>query len=147
MRDRLTKEQRSWNMSRIRGKDTAPETRVRSVLHQMGYRFRLHRKDLPGNPDIVFVRRRIALFVHGCFWHGHGCHLFKWPQTNGIFWRDKINSNKRKDIRSEKALRAAGWRVLTIWECGLRGRTKVEPNVLLKKVTRWLRSSRPVAQL
>jgi DNA mismatch endonuclease, patch repair protein len=118
MPDRLTKERRSWNMSRIRGKDTSPEKRVRSELHRMGYRFRLHRKDLPGNPDIVFVSRRIALFVHGCFWHRHrGCKNCTTPTNNRRFWLEKLEGNTARDKRNRQALRKLGWRTMVIWEC------------------------------
>ena len=118
MQDRLTKERRSWNMSRIRGKDTAPERRVRSMLHGMGYRFRLHRKDLPGKPDIVFVSRRVALFVHGCFWHRHkGCKNCTTPTNNREFWTTKLNRNATRDKTNRKALRKLGWSSFVIWEC------------------------------
>lgn len=118
MRDRLTKERRSWNMSRIRGKDTTPEKRVRSLLHRMGYRFRLHRKDLPGNPDIVFVSRRVALFVHGCFWHRHqGCKNCTTPTNRRKFWTDKLEGNRLRDQRTRRALHALGWKTFVLWEC------------------------------
>lgn len=118
MRDRLTKERRSWNMSRIRGTDTLPEKRVRSQLHRMGYRFRLHRKDLPGNPDIVFVSRHIAVFVHGCFWHRHRrCKNCTTPTNNRNFWIDKLEGNAARDSRNRQTLRRLGWRTIVIWEC------------------------------
>lgn len=118
MRDRLTKERRSWNMSRIRGKDTSPEKRVRSELHRMGYRFRLHRRDLPGNPDLVFVSRRVALFVHGCFWHRHPrCENCTTPTNNRKFWINKLEGNAARDKRNRQALRKLGWKTITIWEC------------------------------
>lgn len=118
MRDRLTKERRSWNMSRIRGKDTTPERRVRSMLHGMGYRFRLHRKELPGKPDIVFVSRRVALFVHGCFWHRHrGCKNCTTPTNNREFWTEKLEGNAARDKTNRQALRKLGWSSFVIWEC------------------------------
>jgi DNA mismatch endonuclease (patch repair protein) len=118
MRDRLTKERRSWNMSRIRGKDTSPEKRVRSALHRMGYRFRLHRKDLPGKPDIVFVSRRVALFVHGCFWHRHrGCKNRTTPTNRRAFWVNKLEGNATRDKRNRLDLRKRGWKTFVIWEC------------------------------
>src|SRR5882762_6318653 len=119
MRDRLSKERRSWNMSRIRGKDTSPEKRVRSQLHRMGFRFRLHRKDLPGNPDIVLPRLRKIVLVHGCFWHGHECGK-SMPKSNVEFWTAKLDGNIRRDIKNARLLRAVGWKVLIIWECELR---------------------------
>jgi len=118
MRDRLTKERRSWNMSRIRSKDTLPEKRVRSMLHRMGYRFRLHRKDLPGRPDVVFVSQRVVLFVHGCFWHRHtGCKNCTTPTNNRSVWVAKLDGNATRDKRNRRALRKAGWKSLVIWEC------------------------------
>ena len=118
MRDRLTSQHRSWNMSRIRGKDTLPEKRVRSELHRMGYRFRVHRKDLPGIPDIVFVSRRVVLFVHGCFWHRHrGCKNCTTPKNNREFWVQKLEANAARDKTNRHALRKLGWRTLVVWEC------------------------------
>jgi DNA mismatch endonuclease (patch repair protein) len=118
MRDRLSKERRSWNMSRIRGKNTLPEMRVRSLLHRMGYRFRLHRTDLPGKPDVVFVSQRVALFVHGCFWHRHpGCKNCTSPTNNRTFWRQKLEGNAARDKRNRNALRKLGWISVVIWEC------------------------------
>lgn len=147
MADVLTPEQRSLCMSRIRGKDTKPEILIRKGLFALGFRFRLHSRHLPGSPDLVLRKYRAVIFVHGCLWHGHRCPLFKWPQTNGTFWRNKIETNQRNDVRSQEALRAAGWRVLTIWECALRGRNKLDPSTLLKRISRWLESRRTTGQL
>lgn len=107
-------------MSGIRGKDTKPEIIVRHALHRAGFRFRLHRKDLPGKPDIVLPKYHTVIFVHGCFWHGHGCRYFKVPKTRTDFWLDKIMANAKRDRQQEDALRAAGWRVFTVWECDIR---------------------------
>src|ERR1700752_426596 len=115
MADVLTREQRRLNMSRIRGRNTKPETRLRSALHAQGLRFRLHRRDLPGSPDIVFVAPKVAIFVDGCFWHGCPEHGVK-PRTNGRFWSDKIKGNQERDRKATKKLRALGWRVVRIWE-------------------------------
>ncbi|MBT3429989.1 MAG: DNA mismatch endonuclease Vsr [Proteobacteria bacterium] len=116
--DRISPEKRSWNMSRIRGKDTKPELRVRSQLHRMGYRFRLHRKDLPGRPDIVLPKYATVIFVHGCFWHRHkGCRFAYTPKTRVEFWETKFEQNVRRDRRNEAALRKRGWRIIRIWEC------------------------------
>jgi DNA mismatch endonuclease, patch repair protein len=105
-------------MSRIRGKDTKPELRVRSQLHRMGYRFRLHRKDLPGRPDIVLPKYDTVIFVHGCFWHRHkGCRFAYTPKTRVEFWETKFEQNVRRDRRNEAALRKRGWRIIRIWEC------------------------------
>ena len=118
MVDVLTKSQRQYCMSRIRGKDTKPEMIVRRLIHAMGYRYRLHRRDLPGCPDVVFPGRRMIIFVHGCFWHRHNCRLGRpAPRTRPKFWKDKLDGNKQRDVRNRKALRCLGWQVLTIWEC------------------------------
>jgi len=107
-------------MQAVRSKDTAPEIAVRSLLHGMGYRFRLHRKDLPGTPDIVLPGRRAAIFVHGCFWHGHGCRIGQLPKSRLDYWLPKIEANRERDRRKGGALEAAGWRVLTVWQCEIR---------------------------
>lgn len=121
MVDRLTPERRSWLMSRVRGKHTKPEMIVRRAAHALGLRFRLHRKDLPGRPDLVFPRHKVALFVHGCFWHRHpGCRLASTPKTRTEFWQSKFDANVARDIRVAEQLRAACWRVVTIWECETR---------------------------
>ena len=138
MADVLTPEQRRLNMSRIRGKDTKPELVLRRGLHALGLRFRLHRKDLPGRPDIVFPRYRAAVLVHGCFWHGHDCPLFKLPATRLEFWEAKIEGNRARDLRDVAALAAAGWRVLVVWECALKGPARLPVDVVLARVTSWL---------
>jgi DNA mismatch endonuclease, patch repair protein len=115
--DTLTKAQRSKNMARIGSKDTVPERAVRSLVHSMGYRFRLHRADLPGKPDLVFPARRKVIFVHGCFWHGHKCPRGRAPSSNTEFWNAKIAGNKKRDRKSTAALRAMGWSVLSVWQC------------------------------
>ena len=116
--DTLTPERRSWNMSRIRSSDTTPERLVRSLLHRMGYRFRLHRKDLPGRPDIVLPRYRTVVLVHGCYWHRHpDCHLAYTPKSNREFWLTKFAENVRRDSRQYEELGALGWRVMVVWEC------------------------------
>ncbi len=118
MPDVLTPEQRSRCMTAIRGKNTKPEMIVRLLTHRMGYRFRLHRKDLAGKPDLVFASRRKIVFVHGCFWHQHpGCRFATRPATRSEFWAEKLDGNRERDIRTERELREAGWDVLVIWEC------------------------------
>lgn len=111
---------RSAVMARIRSKDTAPEMAVRRALHAAGLRYRLHRRDLPGRPDLVFPARRVALFVHGCFWHQHGCRLSHAPASRLEYWGPKLRRNKERDGANGAALAAAGWTVLTIWECEAR---------------------------
>lgn len=121
MRDRLSPEQRSRNMRAIKGWDTGPELIVRRLLHAMGYRFQLHRRDLPGCPDVVLPRHRAAVLIHGCFWHRHSCVRGRSePSTRRAFWRAKFAANVQRDRRAVKALRRAGWRVLIVWECQTR---------------------------
>ena len=119
MADKLSAEKRSWNMSRIKGRDTKPEIAVRSLLHRMGYRFRLQRKDLPGKPDIVLPKYKTAIFVHGCFWHAHGCKDSGIPKTNTGFWQKKLADNVQRDVRKQQQLLETGWRILVAWECQL----------------------------
>ncbi|MFG1301941.1 very short patch repair endonuclease [Xanthobacter sp. V3C-3] len=121
MADVLSPEQRSLNMSRIRGRDTRPELLLRRGLHAAGLRFRLHRRGLPGRPDLVFPRHQAVILVHGCFWHGHHCPMFRLPATRTEFWAAKIGGNRARDQRNLEDLTAAGWRVLTVWECCLKG--------------------------
>ena len=116
--DSLTPEHRSWNMSRIRSGNTKPERLVRSLMHRMGYRFRLHRKDLPGRPDIVLPGRRTVIMVHGCYWHRHpGCRFAYTPKSNLAFWQAKFSENVNRDQRQHNQLRELGWTVITVWEC------------------------------
>lgn len=126
--DVLTVEQRRLNMSRIRGRDTKPELVLRRALHASGLRFRVHVRELPGCPDLVFPKHRVAAFVNGCFWHGHDCDLFRMPATRRDFWQKKISGNRNRDIKRLAALKEQGWRTLTVWECALKGpkRSSVE---------------------
>ncbi len=122
MTDVFPPEKRSAVMRSVKGKDTSPELRVRRALTRLGGRYRLHRKDLPGNPDIVMPGRRLALFVHGCFWHGHDCARgSRVPKQNRDYWVGKVARNRARDEASREALAALGWRVETIWECELTG--------------------------
>jgi DNA mismatch endonuclease (patch repair protein) len=121
MADVHSKETRSYNMSRIKGKDTKPELLVRKFLHKNGFRYRLHVKDMPGKPDIVLPKYKTVIFIHGCFWHGHeGCKKATLPTTRADWWNDKINRNIQNDINAEAALKAANWNVITIWQCELK---------------------------
>jgi DNA mismatch endonuclease (patch repair protein) len=130
MPDVLTPEQRSRNMRAIRDRDTGPELMVRRLLHGMGFRFRLHRRDLPGCPDIVLPGRRVVVFVHGCFWHRHRCHFgCVEPTTRPEFWRAKFAANVARDRRSIRALRRAGWQVIVIWECQTRDLHRLEERI------------------
>jgi DNA mismatch endonuclease (patch repair protein) len=140
MTDVLTPAQRRLNMSRIRGKDTKPELVLRHGLHLRGFRFRLHRRDLPGCPDLVFPRFRAALFINGCFWHGHDCPMFKFPSTRTEFWAVKIAGNRERDAQALDNLSARGWRTLTVWECTLRGPMRRPVDEVLDGVVTWLRA-------
>lgn len=122
MADTLSTHERSVRMSRVKGKDTRPELQVRRLVHRMGYRYRLHRRDLPGKPDLVFAGRRAVIFVHGCFWHRHAdpsCRLARMPKSRRDFWGPKLEANRARDERNRMALESAGWLVLEIWECQL----------------------------
>lgn len=135
--DRLSKERRGWNMSRIRGKDTSPEKTVRSFIHRLGYRFRLHRRDLPGQPDIVLPRLRAVIFVHGCYWHRHkDCKYAYTPKTRIEFWQRKFDDNVERDKQVLKSLRKRGWRILLAWECQISNK-----KTLAGRVTRFLAES------
>lgn len=133
--DRLSPERRSALMSRIRSKDTGPERVVRSLVHRLGFRFRLHRRDLPGTPDLAFPSRQKAIFVHGCFWHGHVCKVGKMPKSRTEYWGPKIIENRARDARKRRKLARLGWRSLVIWEC----ETK-DSSSLARRVEEFLRS-------
>lgn len=134
MPDVLTPEQRHKNMSAIKGKNTKPEMVIRSLVHKMGYRYRLHRKDLPGKPDMVFPKRKKVIFVHGCFWHIHSCQYGQVkPKTNADFWEQKRQSNVTRDIQNLEKLEQLGWQVFTIWECEVK-----DTDLLRKKITEFL---------
>lgn len=141
MADVVSPATRSRMMSGIRGKNTRPEMLVRRHLHARGFRYRLHVATLPGKPDIVLPRYRAVILIHGCFWHGHDCHLFKWPSSNESFWRDKITRNMAVDERTNRALYEAGWRVLTIWECSLKGKYLKPIEQVIDSVVDWLDSN------
>lgn len=138
---------RSRMMSGIRGKDTKPEILVRRGLHALGFRFRLHDRKLPGKPDLVLPRWRAVILVHGCFWHGHDCQLFKWPGTRRDFWREKIGRNKERDAEVEVLLDRAGWRVLNIWECALKGTGRIGEGAVMDRAAAWLRSDEPKGEI
>lgn len=133
--DVLTPDQRRRNMSCIRGKNTKPEMLLRRGVHAAGLRFRLHVRDLPGRPDIVFPRYRAVVLVHGCFWHGHDCPLFRMPATRREFWAQKISANRSRDILSVEALLEQRWRVLTVWECSLKGRARLAQSEVISLIT------------
>lgn len=142
MTDVLTPDQRSLCMSRIRGVNTRPEQVIRKALFANGFRYRLNVATLPGKPDLVLHRYRACIFVHGCFWHGHECHLFRWPGTNRQFWETKITTNRTNDSRTIESLISEGWRVLTIWECAIKGKERIPIEQISQRIQRWLLSNR-----
>lgn len=128
--DVITQEQRSQNMSRIKGKNTKPEMIVRSACHDLGLRYRLHRKDLPGTPDLVFPKHRLCLFVHGCFWHRHpGCKYAYTPKSRLDFWLPKLAKNVQRDAEAQRALEVSGWRVSIIWECQTKNKDALQTEI------------------
>ncbi|MDB5704405.1 MAG: glycosylase [Sphingomonas bacterium] len=140
MADIVTADVRSRMMAGIRGTNTKPEMLLRKGLHARGVRFRLHDRSLPGKPDIVLPRFRAVILAHGCFWHGHDCHLFKWPSTRPEFWQAKIGRNREVDAIAEAALEEMGWRQAVVWECALKGRTKLPLEEVISTCADWLGS-------
>jgi DNA mismatch endonuclease (patch repair protein) len=140
MADVLNPEQRRFNMSRIQGRDTKPEMFLRRGLHSRGLRFRLHRRDLPGRPDLVFPLHRAIIFAHGCFWHDHRCALCKTPATRPDFWMSKIARNAERDQQAIAALVRTGWRVLVVWECAMRGPGRLSSDEVLNQCETFVRN-------
>ena len=135
--DNLTPDQRKKTMARIKSKDTKPEIAVRRLIHRMGYRFRLHRRDLPGNPDLVFPKFRKVIFIHGCFWHGHHCRSGKnRPLSNRDYWDAKLDKNKARDKKNRRMLKKLGWETLVIWECQI-----ADSSTLRKRIVEFLEKS------
>lgn len=137
---------RSRMMSGIRGKNTKPEMLIRAQLHRRGFRFRLHVRELPGKPDIVFPRYHAVIFVHGCFWHGHNCSYFKWPTTRPDFWREKIERNRSNDLKAWQALQEMGWRVGIVWECAIR-RTGKDVEDVTRHISDWICGDKPSMEI
>ena len=131
---------RSRMMAGIKGGNTKSELVIRSGLHRRGLRYRLHDRYLPGKPDVVFRARNAVIFVHGCFWHGHDCSLFKWPSTRPEFWREKILGNRARDSKVRAQLVELGWRQANVWECALKGRERRELEDVVDELVRWLDS-------
>ena len=142
MTDIVDKKTRSRMMSGIRGKDTKPELLIRKALFAKGFRYRLHDKRLPGKPDLVFPKYHAVIFIHGCFWHGHDCHLFKWPSTRPEFWKTKINRNREVDARNYMKLKEEGWLILTIWECAIKGKTRLSLEKIIDVSEKWLKEGK-----
>lgn len=138
MTDVVDKQKRSEMMSGIQGKNTKPEVLVRSGLHRLGFRFRIHYSKLPGKPDIALPKYNALILIHGCFWHGHSCHLFKWPKTNRDFWREKIQLNRRRDQHHRQRYRELGWKTLVVWECALKGKLKRSLPAVLEEIAKWI---------
>lgn len=130
--DVVSSEVRSQMMAAVRGKNSIPELTVRSIVHRLGLRFRLHRRDLAGTPDLVFPGRGAVIFVHGCFWHQHKCAKGGIPKTRRKFWQTKLNANRARDLRANRLLRKQGWRVLTIWECEIK-----KPDIVRQRIIRF----------
>jgi len=138
---------RSRMMAGIRDRNTGPELAIRSALHRKGFRYRLHSPRVPGKPDLVFPTHHAAVFVHGCFWHGHDCRFFRLPATRQQFWREKIERNRARDAQVRELLAAAGWRQMVVWECALRGQGGGAAERVARRVANWLRSGRATMEL
>lgn len=145
--DIVPPEVRSRMMSSIRGRDTKPELVLRKALHAMGFRYRIAPQAVPGKPDIVLPRYNAVIQAHGCFWHGHDCHLFKWPSTRKEFWQNKISRNRERDGEVHEKLRKAGWRVMTVWECALKGKSRLPAGEAIEQCANWLVSDDPEAEI
>lgn len=137
--DVLTPAQRQLNMSRIRSRDTQPELLIRRGLHAQGFRFRLHHRHLPGRPDLVLTRHRTVVFVNGCFWHSHGCHISRMPEMRREYWQPKLDRTVDRDRDAASVLRTRGWRIVTVWECAVRGRTRLVFDDVIAKIERFVR--------
>jgi len=138
MSDVVSPAVRSRMMASIRGKNTKPEMMIRCGLHAKGFRYRLDDRTLPGRPDLVFPKYQAVIFVHGCFWHLHECHLFKWPQSRSEFWKEKITGNSKRDKSNLVTLRESGWRVGVVWECALKGKKKLPLDRVIDDCAAWL---------
>ena len=138
MVDVVDKASRSRMMAGIRGKNTKPEMLVRKGLHRLGFRYCLHYTKLPGKPDIVLPKYKAIILVNGCFWHAHDCHLFKWPTTRQDFWKEKILSNKDRDRRNIASYKDSNWKVLIIWECALKGKTRLQLGSMIELIASWI---------
>ena len=147
MTDNISPEKRSEVMSRVRSKDTTPELLIRKGLHAQGFRYRLHAKDMPGKPDLVFPRYKSVILIHGCFWHGHSCHLYRFPKSNTDYWKRKIARNITRDVTNRQLLYDKGWRVLIIWECAIKGRERLEFKNVVELAAAWLRSANSITEI
>jgi len=141
MVDKVSTEIRSHIMASIKGKDTKPEMVIRRTLHSLGFRYKLHVKDLPGCPDLVLPKYKAVIMVNGCFWHGHGCHISNRPKSRSEYWEQKIAKNKARDERSNIKLYELGWRVATIWECAIIGKRNYSKDEIARLLSAWLQNS------
>lgn len=147
MVDVVSKKKRSQMMSGIKGKNTKPELVVRQILHSRGYRYRLHKKELPGRPDLALRKYNCVVLANGCFWHGHDCHLFRWPTTREEFWREKIQKNRIRDSVQIEALLALGWRVVLVWECAIKGKERLDEDSLVKDIEAAVSGAEPFTEI
>lgn len=147
MTDTVSPEKRSDVMSRVGSKDTKPELLIRKGLHRLGFRYRLHAKDLPGKPDLVFRRYKSVIFVNGCFWHGHGCPRCRMPSSNTEYWNRKVSRNVKRDAVNRRSLLDEGWRVLTIWECALTGKRRLGLSQVIELASAWLLSTESLGEI
>ena len=145
--DTVNKETRSRIMSSVRQKNTGAEIALRSALHAAGLRYRLHDRRLPGSPDLVFRKSRVVIFVHGCYWHSHGCYKSTVPKSRRQFWLDKLKTNRDRDRRNVRLLREQGWRILTVWECILKGKTAEPAASVAEAAKAWLESNETLGEI
>ncbi|MBO9460676.1 very short patch repair endonuclease [Labrenzia sp. R5_0] len=145
--DTVDRQTRSRIMASVGQKNTGAEMILRRALHASGFRYRLHDRGLPGSPDLVFPRFHAAVFMHGCYWHAHGCYRSTVPKSRNDFWTEKFAANRRRDAAKAAALREEGWRVLTVWECALKGKTALPLPDVVDRVAGWLRSDEPAAEV
>jgi len=145
--DTVSAKKRSEVMSRVGSKDTKPELLIRKGLHARGFRYRLHVKELPGKPDLVFPRYKSIIQINGCFWHGHSCDLYRFPKSNTEYWKEKIKRNVERDISNIKCLTDAGWRILIIWECAIKRKARLPMEKVLNIASEWLLSEKPNCEI
>lgn len=140
MVDVVSCEKRSSMMANIKSKNTQLEIKIRKALYAKGFRYRINDKKLYGKPDLVLPKYKAVIFMHGCFWHKHDCHLFKWPQSREQFWKEKITKNVKKDCETLNILQSKGWRVLIVWECSIKGRTRIPFDTVINSIEDWIKS-------
>lgn len=147
MTDIVDSATRSRMMAGIRGRNTKPERLVRTTLHSLGFRYRLHDPKVYGRPDLVFPKYHAVLFIHGCFWHGHNCSLFRYPETRKVFWEEKIRRNRERDDEVRKVLSGSGWRIGIVWECALKGKYRLGLEETVDRIILWLRSDQKESEI